>query len=163
MRPAIKTVLFTCAASIPLFTAPSVQAALPAKACDLMTQSTATAIYGRPVAAGRYEMATVGISDCRFDGPNGGFAEIGLMDPKGMNMSAPDMFKLSTHPDAGETVEIIPVLGEAATLKKGPDDTSLFVLIHGLMMELTSDRGSTPAPALKAALIQAARVALAKL
>jgi len=41
----------------------------------------------------------VGISDCRFDGPGGGFAEIGLMDPKGMGMTAPDMFKLSTKAD----------------------------------------------------------------
>ena len=162
MRPAFKTAFCALAISYPVFNATSAHAALPAKACDLMTQATATAIYGRPVAPGRYEMATVGISDCRFDGPNGGFAEIGLMDPKGMGMTAPDMFKLSTHADPGQTVESIPGLGEAASLRKGAEDTSLFVLIHGIMMELTSDKGSASAAATKAALIQAARQALGK-
>jgi len=163
MRPAFRTILCTFAASFTLVNAPAADAALPAKACDLMTQQTATAIYGHAVAPGRYEMATVGISDCRFDGPDGGFAEIGLIDPVGMHMSGPDMFKLSTHADPGQTVESIPGLGEAASLRKGGDDTSLFVLIHGLMMELTSDKGSASAPATKAALIQASRQALGKL
>jgi hypothetical protein len=162
MRLALKTILCTFAASIGLVTAPSTAAALPVKACDLMTLQTATAIYGRAVAPGRYEMATDGISDCRFDGPDGGFAEIGLMDPKAMGMTAPDMFKMSTKADPGQTVESISGLGEAASLRKGDDDTSLFVLIHGLMMELTSNKGSASAPATKAALIQAARQALSK-
>ena len=162
MRLAVNTALYALAASLTLLDATSAGAALPAKACDLMTQQTATAIYGHAVAPGRYEMATVGISDCRFDGPGGGFAEIGLMDPKGMGMTAPDMFKLSTKADPGQTVESIPGLGEAASLRKGGDDTSLFVLIHGLMMELTSDKGSASAAATKAALIQAARQALSK-
>ena len=69
MRLAVNTALYALAASLTLLDATSAGAALPAKACDLMTQQTATAIYGHPVASGRYEMATVGISDCRFDGP----------------------------------------------------------------------------------------------
>jgi hypothetical protein len=39
---------------------------------------------------------------------------------------------------------------------------NLFILYHGIILELTSDKGATAGPALKAALIQAARVAIAK-
>ena len=163
MRLAIKTALCAVAVSLTLSTPPSASAALPAKACDLMTRQTATAIYGRPVAAGRYEMATAGMSDCRFDCANGGFAEIGLIDPASMNMTGPALFKLSvTSQSAGQTSETLSGLGEGACLRTGSEEVNLFILYHGIILELTSDKGATAGPALKAALIQAARVAIAK-
>jgi len=52
MRLAVNTALYALAASLTLLDATSAGAALPAKACDLMTQQTATAIYGHPVRRG---------------------------------------------------------------------------------------------------------------
>ena len=78
-------------------------------------------------------------------------------------MTGPALFKLSvTSQSAGQTSETLSGLGEGACLRTGSEEVNLFILYHGIILELTSDKGATAGPALKAALIQAARVAIAK-
>jgi len=148
---AVLLMLLTAAAAV----------AAPAKVCDLMTQQTAAAVFGAPVAPGRVEMGTPTITDCRFDA-NGGrdFAEIGVMENNAMGLPASAMFKIvtTTKPDPGHTVEAVSGLGEGASFNKGPEDGTLSVLYHDkiLLVSATHSRN----PGLKAALIQAAKQAL---
>lgn len=131
------------------------------KSCSLMTQQTAAGIFGGPVAAGRVEMATAGADDCRFDAPNGGFAEIGIIDPKGMGISGAEMFKITTsQKNPGRTIQQVPGLGDAAVIDKGANDTSLSVLVHGKILMVTATQAKNPG--LSDALIAAAKQALGK-
>lgn len=125
-----------------------------------MTQQAAAAVFGGPVAPGRVEMGTPGMTDCRFD-VNGGndFAEIGVMDMSAEGMPGLAMFQvLTSQKEPGHTIEPVSGLGEAASFNKGPEDGTLSVLYHNKILLVSATHSKNPG--LKAALIQAAKQAL---
>jgi len=134
--------------------------AAPSKVCDLMTQQTAATVFGAPVAPGRVEMNTPGITDCQFDVHGGeGFAEIGVMENNSMGVPSSAMFDVvSKQKDPGHTIEPVSGLGDAASYNKGPDDATLSVLYHNKILIVSATHSKNPG--IKAALIQAAKQAL---
>jgi hypothetical protein len=149
------------AVSLLLLSASAAAVAAPFPACNLMTQQTAAGIFGGPVGAGRVEMGTAAVSDCRFDAENGGFAEIGVMDLKAFGMPTAEMFKMmATQPNPGHQVEQIAGLGESAFIVLGPDDATLNILIHDKALIVSTSKGKSAG--IKAALIATARQAIGK-
>jgi hypothetical protein len=134
------------------------------KTCDLISTQTAATIFGGPTGPGTEQIiATVG-RQCVFETNSGGEVALGLMDKANMaalGAKPIDILRVVNPPQPGQHTETISSLGEWNTFIASPTDTSLYVLQHGYLVTLTVSGSKNSA--LKAALVQAAKQAMAKL
>jgi hypothetical protein len=148
--------------------------ALPAKACDLMTQQAAAAISGHPVAPG-YEEDIGKSINCKFNAAEGGqVVSVGILDPQDMGVSPQMMFQIAVDGGKGKpdtTSETIPGLGENAFYTDANPgtavaDSTLSVLHHGKILILDLNGlapNNSQNPDRKAALVQAAKQILGQM
>jgi hypothetical protein len=135
--------------------------AAPAKACDLINQQTATAIFGTPVAAGVEDMDGPSGNECRFNRPSGNAsAYAGWLDASAFGPNPAAVFKVTLQ-QPGAQVVAVPGLGQAGYYVTKGDESSVSILYHGKVV-MVGAVGSTN-PGLKAAILAAAKQFMAKL
>jgi hypothetical protein len=134
------------------------------KTCDLISAQTAAAVFGGPTGPGTEQVIATAGRQCVFETDGGGEVALGLMDKANMaslGAKPADIPRMLNEPQPGQHTETIPSLGEWNTFIASPADASLYVLQHGYLVTLSASGSKNPA--LKAALVQAARQALGKL
>jgi hypothetical protein len=134
------------------------------KTCDLISAQTAAAIFGGPTGPGTEQVIAAAGRQCVFETNGGGEVALGLMDKANMaalGAKPADIPRMLNEPQPGQHTETIPSLGEWNTLIASPADSSLYVLQHGYLLTLSASGSKNPG--LKAALVQAAKQAIAKL
>jgi hypothetical protein len=133
----------------------------PAKACDLINQQAATAIFGAPVAAGVEDMDGPAGNECRFNRPSGDASVYaGWIDASALGPNPAAMLK-TTLQDPGVRAEPVPGLGQAGYYVEKTNENSVSILYHGKVV-MVGAVGSTN-PGLKAAILAAAKQLMAKL
>jgi hypothetical protein len=134
--------------------------AAPGKACSLMTQQAAAAVYGAPVQAGVEDPHGTATTNCVFNGT--GHLSVGTIDLKVMGIP-PAMYGSMFQPAPGYTNTPISGLGDRAIFSTmpAPADSALWILARDKILVL--DAAGSNNPNIKAALIGAAKQIVGKL
>jgi hypothetical protein len=135
--------------------------AAPAKACDLINQQAATAIFGAPVGAGVEDMDSPSGNECRFNRPSGNAsAYAGWMDASTFGSDPAAMLKVTLQQPGAQVVPV-PGFGQAGYYVTSGTESSVSILYHGKIV-MVGTVGSTN-PGLKAAILAAVKQFMAKL
>ena len=142
-----------------LFSTPAFAAVKP---CDLITTQIAATIFGAPTQPGaEYKIEGIGTS-CVYRTSSGGEVSAFVIDGPSMGATPAQMFPIVTEPKtADEKAEPVPGLGDKCTLLASSTETAIFVLFHGKVLSLSA--AGSKNPALKSALIAAAKQVLSRL
>jgi hypothetical protein len=157
-----RTGLATAAVLLIFLNISSLALANPVKACDLVSQQTATTILGSSAGQGKEVGGGRGLT-CLYDGSEGEdtvvVSLLGAKDFYGVN--AATMFQLATQPKQDVTTELISNLGESAVFMTGQSAGTISVLYHEQIFSIQVS--SSKNKDLKAALIQAAKQTLGRI
>lgn len=126
------------------------------KACTLLTQDQASALFGAPLGPGAQTSLFVGggLSQCKFMGRPSGFLTVAVMAAAavGVNDSLRlhSFVKTSYNADPDEVIEKVPGLGEAAfAVASGPGaqlrQTGIWILAKGRIYSIDATEAQNPA------------------
>jgi hypothetical protein len=155
--------LLTLTTALLLATTAAAHAATP-KACDLLSQSAASSLWGAPLDS----VTPLGDAGCNYSRPHDEWVMTQLFDASAWGANGPKLFNmLIGGTPQGGTGEPIPGLGELATFTtSSPDpdktfDSMVAVYARGHAFKITVRRSTNPH--LKQDMIQTAKQMLAKL
>jgi len=121
--------------------------AAPPHACDFITAQTASAVFGKPLHAGKEGTVSNLFSQCVFADDFIGsvnFSIGNLADmATSMHASPAQVYQISTTTDTGEIANAFPGLGEWNSYN--PTTFDLKVIYHGKILTLTVSASKNPA------------------
>jgi hypothetical protein len=132
--------------------------------CGLMSQAVAAGINGGAVEAGREQDMPGVAKSCSFAGDgNNGQVAIAESAPTMGGMTTAQIFKLgeTTPPSPGTTVTVLSGLGDGAYFITTGPNFDVWVLKGQVMLDVNAVPPQGPHPGLEAAMVAAARGALA--